>query len=88
MNVSVGPEFEAYIQKKVKAGDYASASEVVRDGLRMLRERDLLFEARLLELRGKIQEGIDQARAGRVSDGPSFMKRLQREGRGRRRRKT
>ena len=44
MNVSVGPEFEEYVRAKVESGDYASVSEVVRDGLRLLREEQL-FEA-------------------------------------------
>jgi antitoxin ParD1/3/4 len=76
MNVSVGPEFEDFIQRKVESGDYASASEVVREGLRMLKERDLLFGARLHELRGEIQDGIDEASAGKLGDGPEFLENL------------
>ena len=40
MNVSLTPQLEALIQKKVKAGTYQTASEVVREGLRLLHERD------------------------------------------------
>ena len=76
MNVSVGKEFEEYVRSKVASGDYASASEVVRDGLRLLREKDLVFEARLQSLRGEIQKGLDQAEAGQVLDGPAVMDEL------------
>ncbi len=76
MNVSVGKEFEEYVRSKVASGDYASVSEVVRDGLRLLREKDLVLEARLQALRGEIQKGLDQAEAGQVLDGPTVMAEL------------
>lgn len=76
MNVSVGKDFEEFAKSKVASGDYASVSEVVRDGLRLLREKDLVFEARLQSLRGDIQKGIDQADAGQLLDGPQVMAEL------------
>ncbi len=76
MNVSVGKEFEEYVKGKVASGDYASVSEVVRDGLRLLREKDLVLEARLQALRGEIQKGLDQADAGQLLDGPAVMAEL------------
>ena len=76
MNVSVGRDFEEFVKNKVASGDYASVSEVVRDGLRLLREKDLILEARLQALRGEIQKGIDQADAGQLLDGPQVMAEL------------
>jgi len=76
MNVSVGKDFEEFVKGKVASGDYASVSEVVRDGLRLLREKDLVFEARLQALRGEIQKGLDQADAGHLLDGPTVMAEL------------
>jgi antitoxin ParD1/3/4 len=76
MNVSVGKDFEEFAKSKVASGDYASVSEVVRDGLRLLREKDLVFEARLQALRDEIQKGIDQADAGQLLDGPQVMAEL------------
>ena len=73
MNVSVGKEFEEYVKGKVASGDYASASEVVREGLRLLKEKDLLLEARLQALKGEIQIGIDQLERGEGRDGPTVM---------------
>jgi len=73
MNVSVGKDFEEFVKGKVASGDYASVSEVVRDGLRLLREKDLILEARLQSLRGEIQKGLDQADAGQLLDGPAVM---------------
>ncbi|MFO7609303.1 MAG: type II toxin-antitoxin system ParD family antitoxin [Candidatus Krumholzibacteriia bacterium] len=76
MNVSVGREFEEFVRAKVASGDYASVSEVVRDGLRLLREKELLLEARLQSLRGEIQKGIDQAERGESRDGETVMAEL------------
>ena len=76
MNVSVGREFEEYVRAKVESGDYASASEVVRDGLRLMREKEQLFEARLQSIRGEIQKGIDQLERGESRDGETVMAEL------------
>ena len=76
MNVSVGKDFEEFVKGKVASGDYASVSEVVRDGLRLLREKDLILEARLQSLRGKIQKGLDQADAGQLLDGSAVLAEL------------
>ena len=61
MNVSLGDKWETFVAKKVKSGDFQSASEVLREGLRLLEEREFLrrisvssmeeLEERLLSLR-------------------------------------
>ena len=55
MNVSLTPELENYIREKVDSGRYLSASEVVREALRLLEQKD----KRLEELRFEIQKGFD-----------------------------
>lgn len=68
MNVSLTPELETLIHAKVKSGRYLSASEVVREGLRLLEERDRLFEIRLADLQQKVTVGVDQADRGELID--------------------
>lgn len=63
MNVSLTPELEQYVQEKVSSGLYYSASEVIREGLRLLREREQLQQIRLQELRQDIQVGLDSGEA-------------------------
>ncbi len=63
MNVSLTPELEKYISTKVASGLYHSASEVIREGLRLLKDQDSLREIRLNELRQQIQAGIDSGEA-------------------------
>lgn len=55
----VGEHFEAFIKEQIESGRYASASEVVRDGLRVLEDRERMRAARLAALRAEIQRGAD-----------------------------
>ena len=73
MNVSLTPELENIVDLKVKGGLYSSASEVVREGLRLLQQRDEIRETKLAALRIEIQMGIDDLEAGRVRDGSKVM---------------
>lgn len=61
MNVSLTPPLESYIKAKIDSGMYASASEVIRAGLRALREKDL--EA---SIEAGIDKGLADSEAGRV----------------------
>ena len=86
MNVSLTPELEAMVAEKVKSGLYNSASEVVREGLRLVREQDQLREIRLNELRAEIQKGIDSLERGDYStynSGQELFDELKAEGRAR-----
>ncbi len=73
MNVSLTPELEQIINTKVQSGLYNSASEVVRDGIRLLQQRDEMRELKLDALRTEIQKGIDDLEAGRFRDGREVM---------------
>ena len=67
MNVSLTPELERFVNGKVGSGRYHSASEVIREGLRLLKQQDEVNEHQLEELRREIQIGIDQDDRGQVS---------------------
>lgn len=76
MNISLTPELERLIDERVKSGLYNSASEVVREGLRLLMERDQLKQMKLEELRRQIQIGIDASNRGEVVSEEEAMARL------------
>lgn len=59
LNVSLTPQLEELVKAKVSSGMYNSASELVREALRLLDERDQVREMRLQALRKAVQEGID-----------------------------
>jgi antitoxin ParD1/3/4 len=67
MNITLTPELENLINEKVKSGRYASPGEVIREGLRLLKEQDELKRIRLEELRREVQKGIDDMREGRFT---------------------
>lgn len=58
-SITLSPELAAVVDDAVAAGEYASASEVVRDALRQWKDRRDLFGYTLEELRVLVQEGID-----------------------------
>jgi antitoxin ParD1/3/4 len=64
MNVSLTKALEAFVNEKVASGRYGSASEVVREALRLLEHRERLREAQLSELRAEIGKGIAELDAG------------------------
>jgi antitoxin ParD1/3/4 len=68
MNVSLPAALAEFVEKEVASGNYSTASEVVRDGLRMLREERAVYEEKLAILRREIQIGLDDVAAGRFSD--------------------
>lgn len=59
-SLSLGEHWEVYIKKQVASGRYGSASEVVRDALRNMEQRQLKLEA----LRAHLSEGYAQAERG------------------------
>jgi antitoxin ParD1/3/4 len=63
LNINLTPQLEEMVRRKVAGGLYNSASEVVREALRLMEEQDRLREIRLEELRREVQKGIDSGPA-------------------------
>lgn len=64
LNVSVPEPLDEFVQQKVSSGGYSSASEVVREGLRLLQQYD---DERLRTLRAAIRKGVESGE-GRLLD--------------------
>jgi antitoxin ParD1/3/4 len=75
VNIHLTPELEQLVHGKVQSGRYNSASEVVREALRLMEERDLLK----VEMRKKITQSLDSQRLGRLVDGEAVFDRLEAE---------
>ncbi|MCJ2013227.1 type II toxin-antitoxin system ParD family antitoxin [Methylobacterium sp. J-076] len=56
---TLGSHYERFVRELVASGRYASASEVMRDGLRLVEEREQIRAAKLDALRRDIREGLD-----------------------------
>jgi antitoxin ParD1/3/4 len=65
MNVSLTAKLEAMVEERVRSGNYQSASEVVREALRLLGEVEEIRAARLKALRREIAAGMQDLDRGR-----------------------
>ena len=86
MNVSLTSDMEKWVQGKVGSGLYTSASEVVREAIRALHEKETRDHTKLVSLRDAVQVGIASADQGQLSDWDEQVSKEAKE-MGRRRRK-
>jgi len=68
LNVSLTSEFAEFVEDAVASGSYVSASEVVRDALRLMRQEQESEAAKLALLRQALDSGLEQAQRGEFSD--------------------
>ena len=76
MNVHLTPELEQLVHSKVQTGRYNSASEVVREALRLMEDRDELLKLQRGEIRSQIAQGLGSLRKGKGIDGEEAFRRL------------
>ena len=76
MNVNLTPELETLVRRKVASGMYTSASEVVREALRLMEEQDQMRAVRLDQLRQDVRKGLESG-PSKPWD-PAAMKQLAR----------
>lgn len=82
VNVSLTPELEQYISKLVEAGQYRSASEVVRAAVRTLQDQEEERRAKLKALRQSIDQGLKELNSGdKISADDAFRDILKALGR-------
>jgi len=79
MNVSLTPELEEFVSTKVQTGRYNSASEVVREALRLLEEHDLARTTQLAEFNRELGRRLAGLDRGEVVDPAAARARLQRK---------
>ena len=79
MKVSLTPGLEKLLSSKVKSGRYNSASEVVREALRLLEEHDKARAAQLAGFRAEIGRRVASLDRGEGIDGEGFFAQLERE---------
>jgi len=79
MNVSLTPELEKFVSSKVESGRYNSASEVVREALRLLEEREQARHAQLGGFNDELDRRLASLGQGRHVDPEESRARLQRK---------
>ena len=73
VSADLGEALENFVTKLVASGRYHSKSEVLREGVRLIQER----EARLAVLDAAIARGLDDAEAGRMRSSSEVFDRLE-----------
>ena len=68
INVSLPPELESRVRQRVESGMYGSASEVIREALRLFEAYEQVKAAKLDSLRQDIAKGLSDAENGRVKE--------------------
>lgn len=76
MNVSLTPDLERFVQNKVASGFYTSASEVIRESLRLMHTQDDLQAHRVAQLNQAIDVGLQQLKKGQKVNAKDAYKRL------------
>ncbi len=80
LNVSLTPQLEELVREKVTSGRYNSASEVVREALRLMDIYEGVRTSTLAKLRADVEAGWQQVEEGKISDfDPTAIKRRGRE---------
>ncbi|WP_182419992.1 type II toxin-antitoxin system ParD family antitoxin [Bartonella sp. HY038] len=73
ISADLGKQLENYVQKLVDGGRYGSKSEVLREGIRLVQEREM----RLVMLDQAINKGIEDAEAGNTKSANSVFDALE-----------
>ncbi len=84
MNVSLTPELEKFVSTKVESGRYNSASEVVREALRLLEEHDQARAVQLAEFNQELGRRLDSFDRGQRAVPAGARAKLQRKAEARR----
>jgi antitoxin ParD1/3/4 len=75
-NIALTPHFDKFVRDKIESGRYQSASEVVRDSLRIMEQHEQERQQALADVRRKIQIGYDQVRRGETVDPGEVFKEI------------
>jgi len=74
LSVSLTSQLKTYVREKVESGQFESASEVIRQGLRTMQEQEERERLYWTNLRKKVKEARTAIAQGDVVDGPAFMR--------------
>jgi antitoxin ParD1/3/4 len=81
ITVTIPSELETFVEERVASGRFATAGDAVREGLRLLEEREHQRDTILAELRQEIELGVAQADSGQLKDGHAVFEQLRHKAR-------
>ena len=85
MNVSLTPQLDRFVIDKVSSGRYTSASEVIREALRLMEERDQTRSTQLSAFQQQLNQRVESLNRGEHVDPAAARKRMEQKSRERKR---
>ncbi|HKM91220.1 MAG TPA: type II toxin-antitoxin system ParD family antitoxin [Candidatus Acidoferrales bacterium] len=85
MNVNLGPTLDKFVVEMLRSGLYQSQSEILREALRLLKEREQAKKAALARLRKEIAIGTQQAERSELLDASEVFARIREKSKQRKR---
>jgi antitoxin ParD1/3/4 len=76
MEVLLPNQLEQFVQSQVQNGKYASTSDVILAGVKLLEERERLYQGRFEELQQEVELGVEQLDRGERLDGRIVIEQL------------
>ena len=77
MPLTLPPELQEFIESQVASGKYASVDEVFMAGIKLLEERERLYQGRFEELRREVMIGVEEAEQGELLEAEAVITQLQ-----------
>lgn len=77
MSLSLTPELKQFIQSQIASGKYTSAEEVIVAGIKLLEERERIYQGRFEELKQEIAIGVQASERGETIDGEVVFRQLE-----------
>ncbi|HKG82320.1 MAG: type II toxin-antitoxin system ParD family antitoxin [Microvirga sp.] len=74
---TIRPDLEAFVDQLVASGRYERPEDAIAEGLELLKDQELAREGRRAELSAKIEEGMEDIRAGRVHDAEDVFREME-----------
>lgn len=78
-SISLPEEQDSFIKDQVASGQYSTASEVVRDAIRLLQEKEAIRQQKLEALRAEIEKGKKSIEEGRYDTAENVFKRFEKK---------
>ena len=77
MDITLQPELEQFVREKITSGQYQSVNEAINAGLKLLMERELIYQGRFDQLRQEIMVGIEASERGEIVDSETVFNSIQ-----------
>ncbi len=74
--IQLTAEIEEFVEQQVKSGKYEDSLAVIKEGLRLLEERERIYQGRFEELKQEVMMGVEELKRGEVMDAREVIKQL------------